>query len=180
MKSLISIFNQFTAWMRKDTDVMIRNSDSWGNDTFFQIKMATPCPQTKITSYINKDTNIMTPYPEVSGSTTIGGISTDIVADIVDGISNWVDDMDVYIRIQRVNSRGDALGRAILICVTNPTVGCPWLSMQRSDDSSYYVSQSLYENQSVGILDAFDDNTSLNIARQGDTDVKNWKIDIFA
>lgn len=177
MKKLIRIFNRLTAWMRKDTDVMVRNSDGWGDDVIYQIKMATPSPETKITQYIDKNTNIMSPFPEVSGSTTVGGISTDIVADIVDGISNWVNDMDVYVRIQRVTSRGDNIGKALLICITNPTVGCPWVSIQKSDDE-YYNEYSLEENHDVGVLDAFDDGTCLTIARQGDTDVKNWKIDI--
>ena len=177
MKKLIRTFNRLTAWMRKDTDVMVRNSDGWGDDVFYQIKMATPSPETKTIVYMDKNTNVMTPYPEVSGSTTIGGISMDIVSDIVDGISNWVNDMDTYVRIQRVTDKGDAIGKALLICVTNPTVGCPWFSIQRSDDD-YYQEYSLYENQGVGVLDAFDDGTSLNITRQGDTDVKNWKIDI--
>jgi hypothetical protein len=178
MDFFLSIFNKLTAWMRKDTDVMVRNSDGWGDDVFYQIKMATPSPQTKIVDYIDKNTNIMSPYPEVFGSTTVGGISMDIVADIVDGISNWVDDMDVYVRIQRVTSKGDNLGNALLFCFTNPTVGCPWFSIQRSDDSMYYFEKSLDENTGVGVLDAFEDGTSLNITRQGDSDVKNWKIDI--
>ena len=177
MKKLISLFNRYTAWMRKDTDVMVRNSDGWGDDVFYQIKMATPSPEAKTTVYIDKNTNIMSPYPEVSGSTTVGGISADIVADIVDGISNWVNDMDVYVRIQRVTSRGDNIGKALLICVTNPTVGCPWFSIQRSGDD-YYQSYSLDEGHFAGVIDAFDDGTELTITRQSDTDVKNWKIDI--
>jgi hypothetical protein len=177
-KKLLSIFKRLTAWMVKDTDVMVRNSDGWADDVFYQIKMATPSPETKTISYIDKDTNIMSPFPEVSGTTTIGGISTDIVADIVDGISNWVNDMDVYIRIQKVTRNGDPIGKALLMCFTNPSVGCPWFSIQRSDDSWYYFEKSLYENQGVGVLDAFDDGTSLDIRREGDTDVKNWKIDI--
>ena len=178
MKFLSSIFNRLTAWMRKDTDVMVRNSDGWGDDIFYQVKMATPSPEDKIIEYIDKNTNIMSPFPEVSGSTTVGGISMDVVADIVDGISNWVNDMDVYVRIQRVTSKGDNVGKALLFCFTNPTVGCPWFSIQRSDDSWYYFEKSLDENTGVGVLDAFDDGTSLSITRQGDTDVKNWKIDI--
>jgi hypothetical protein len=177
MKKLISLFNRYTAWMRKDTDVMVRNTDNWGDDVFYQIKMATPSPEIKTIVYMDKNTNVMTPYPEVSGSTTVGGISMDIVADIVDGISNWVNDMDVYVRIQRVTSRGDNIGKALLICVTNPTVGCPWFSIRRSDDD-YYQEYSLYEGHSAGVLDAFDDGTELTITRQDDTDVKNWKIDI--
>lgn len=177
MINFISFFNRCTAWMRKDTDVMVRNTDGWGDDVFYQIKMATPCPENKIISYIDKNTNIMSPYPEVSGSTTVGGISMDVVADIVDGISNWANDMDAYVRIQRVTSRGDAVGKALLICVTNPTVGCPWFSIQKSDDD-YYQSYSLDEGHGVGVLDAFDDGTSLNIKRESDSDVKNWKIDI--
>ncbi len=177
MKKLVSIFNKMTAWFRKDTDVMVRNSDGWGDDVFYQIKMATPSPEEKKTVYMDKNTNVMTPYPEVSGSTTVGGISTDVVADIVAGISSWVNDMDVYVRIQRVTSRGDNIGKALLICVTNPTVGCPWFSIQKSDDA-YYQSYSLDEGHSAGVLDAFDDGTELTITRQGDTDVKNWKIDI--
>jgi hypothetical protein len=177
MKNLFHIFNKFTAWARKDTDVMVRNSDEWGDDVFYQIKMATPSPESKVIQYIDKNTNIMSPFPEVSGSTTVGGISMDIVADIVDGISNWVNDMDVYIRIQRVTSQGDEIGKALLLCFTNPTVGCPWVSIQKSDDD-YYQEYSVYENNGVGVLDAFNDGTSLNITRQGDTDVKNWKIDI--
>jgi hypothetical protein len=176
-KMLWSFFNRCTAWMRKDTDVMVRNSDDWGDDVIYQIKMATPCPETKTIVYMDKHTNVMTPYPEVSGSTTVGGISMDIVADVVDGISNWMNDMDVYVRIQRVTSRGDAIGKALLICITNPTVGCPWFSIQKSDDA-YYQEYSLYEGHSVGVLDAFDDQTCLTISRQNDTDVKNWKIDI--
>jgi len=177
MKFLKSIFNRVTAWICKDTDVMVRNSDGWGDDVFYQIKMATPSPETKITVYIDKNTNIMSPFPEVSGTTTIGGISADFVADIVDGVSNWVNDKDVYVRIQRVTSRGDNVGKALLICITNPTVGCPWVSIQKSDDD-YYNEYSLAENQDVGVFDAFDDGTCLTITRQGDTDVKNWKIDI--
>jgi hypothetical protein len=177
MKFLSSIFNRLTAWMRKDTDVMVRNGDGWGDDVFYQIKMATPSPEAKTTVYIDKNTNIMSPYPEVSGSTTVGGISMDIVADIIDGISNWVNGMDVYVRIQRVTSHGDNVGKALLLCFINPTVGCPWVSIQKSDDD-YYQEYSVYENNGVGVLDAFDDGTSLNITRQGDTDVKNWKIDI--
>lgn len=177
MKFLSSIFNRATAWMRKDTDVMVRNSDGWGDDVYYQVKMATPSPETKITQYIDRNTNIMSPFPEVSGSTTVGGISTDIVADIVDGVSNWVNDMDVYVRIQRVTSRGDNIGKALLLCFINPTVGCPWFSIQKSDDE-YYQEFSLYENHDVGVFDAFDDETSLTITRQEDTDVKNWKIDI--
>jgi len=178
MKKFIRIFNRLTAWFRKDTDVMVRNSEGWGDDVFYQIKMATPSPESKTTVYIDKNTNLMSPFPEMSGSTTVGGISMDLVSDIVDGISGWVNDMDVYVRIQRVTSHGDAIGKALLLCFINPTVGCPWFSIQRSDDSWYYVEKSLYENNSVGVLDAFDDDTSLTITRQGDTDVKNWKIDI--
>ena len=177
MKKLIRIFNRLTAWMRKDTDVMIRNSDGWGDDVFYQIKMATPSPENKITVYIDKNTNIMSPFPEVSGSTTVGGISTDIVADIVAGISSWVNDMDVYVRIQKVTSHGDAIGKALLLCFINPTVGCPWFSIQKSDDT-YYREYSLYEDHGIGVLDAFDDGTCLTVTRQDDTDVKNWKIDI--
>jgi hypothetical protein len=177
MKKLVSIFNRLTAWFRKDTDVMVRNTDSWGDDVIYQIKMATSCPEAKTIVYMDKNTNVMTPYPEVSGSTTVGGISEDVIADIVDGISNWVNSMDVYVRIQRVTSRGDAIGKALLICVTNPTVGCPWFSIQKSDDP-YYQAYSLDEGHFAGVLDAFDDGTELTITRQGDTDVKNWKIDI--
>ena len=178
MINFASLFNRYTAWMRKDTDVMVRNSPDWGDDVFYQIKMATPSPETKTTSYMDKNTNVMTPYPEVSGSTTVGGISMDIVSDIVAGISSWANDMDTYIRIQRVTSRGDEIGKALLICVTNPTVGCPWFSIQRSDDDLYYQSYSLDEGHYVGVLDAFDDGTGLTITRQSDSDVKNWKIDI--
>ena len=160
MKFLKSIFNRYTAWMRKDTDVMVRNGDGWGDDVFYQVKMATPSPETKITQYIDKNTNIMSPFPEVSGSTTVGGISMDIVADIVDGISNWVNDMDVYVRIQRVTSHGDVIGKALLICITNPTAGCPWVSIQKSDDD-YYQEYSVTENNGVGVLDAFDELLSI-------------------
>ena len=172
-----NIFNRLTAWTRKDTDVIVRNSVDWDDSIFYQIKMATPSPETKVVQYIDKNTNIMSPFPEVSGSTTVGGISMDVVADIVAGISSWINDMDVYVRIQKVTSRGDAIGKALLLCFINPTVGCPWVSIQKSDDD-YYQEYSVYENKGVGVLDAFDDGTSLNITREGDTDVKNWKIDI--
>ena len=172
-----NIFNRLTAWTRKDTDVIVRNSVDWDDNIFYQIKMATPSPETKVVQYIDKNTNIMSPFPEVSGSTTVGGISMDVVADIVAGISSWINDMDVYVRIQKVTSRGDAIGKALLLCFINPTVGCPWVSIQKSDDD-YYQEYSVYENNCVGVLDAFDDGTSLNITREGDTDVKNWKIDI--
>ena len=171
------ILSSLTAWIRKDTDVMIRNSDKWGDDVFYQIKMATPSPETKIDRYINKSTNIMSPFPEISGSTTVGGISMDFVSDIIDGISSWLNHLDVYIRIQRVTDRGDNIGKALVLCVTNPTFGCPWVSIQKSNDD-YSRQYSVSENTSVLLLDAFDDGTPLNIARQGDTDVKNWKITI--
>ena len=40
MKKIISTFNKLTAWTRKDTDVMVRNSDGWGDDVFYQIKIS--------------------------------------------------------------------------------------------------------------------------------------------
>lgn len=177
MKFLKSFLNRLTAWSRKDTEVMVRNSPGWGDDVFYSVKMATPSPESKVSQYIDKNTNIMSPFPEISGTTTIGGVSADLVADIVDGISSWINDMDVYVRIQRVTSRGDNIGKALLFCITNPTVGCPWISIQKSNDN-FYQEYSLYENHSVGILNAFGDNVCLTITRQGDTDVKNWKIDI--
>ena len=91
-----NIFNRLTAWTRKDTDVIVRNSVDWDDNIFYQIKMATPSPETKVVQYIDKNTNIMSPFPEVSGSTTVGGISMDVVADIVAGISSWINDMDFW------------------------------------------------------------------------------------
>lgn len=176
MKKIFRFLNQLTAWMRKDTRVVVRGNENWDDGTCYMIKMATPSPQTKITQVIDKNTNVMTPFPEVTGSTSIS-ISTDWISDIVEGINSWINSMDVYVRCQQVDSRGENIGRPYLISIVNPTVGCPWFCVQIGDDDEYYQEYSLYENKGVGII--LKDGRSLLITREGDTDVKEWKIDIY-
>jgi hypothetical protein len=164
--------DRYTAWFRKDSRLVIRNGqDIIDNNLFYSIHMATPNPQTKSSFVIDKDTNV-TNFPELTGNNDVD-ISLDWIQDIVNGITSWVS-MDVYSRCQQVTDRGDNLGDAILVSVYNPTIGCPYCIIQTS--GGFYWSQSLDENKSIGVL--MGDGRCFTVTRDGDSDVKEWKVDI--
>lgn len=171
-RDLYDSFNQSTAWLRKDSRLLIRNGQGIieGNK-FYSIRMATPDPETKTSSVIDKDTNV-TNFPELTGCDDVS-ISTDWISDIIQGIDSWVS-MDVYSRCQQVTDRGDNIGEALLVSVFNPTVGCPYCIIQTT--GGFYWSQALDENHSIGVL--LKDGRSLTVYRDSDSDVKEWKVDV--
>lgn len=171
MKSLMRLFNRYTAWLRKDSRLVIRNGPDWDDNKFYSIRMATPDPETKTSNVIDKNTNV-TNFPELTGCDDVT-ISTDWIQDIIQGIDSWVD-MDVYSRCQQVDSRGENIGEAFLVSVFNPTIGCPYCIIQTSD--GFYWSQSLYEGHSVGVI--LKDGRCMTVTRDNDSDVKEWKVDV--
>lgn len=171
LQQLIKLFNRYTAWLRKDSRVVIRNNPDWPASTFYSIRMATPDPETKTSAVINKDTNVMT-FPELTGCDDVT-ISLDWLQDIIQGIDNWVD-MDVYARCQQVTDRGDNIGNGLLVSVINPTIGCPYFIFQDTD--GFYYSASLDENKGVDFM--LKDGRSISVHREGDSDVKEWRVDV--
>jgi len=172
MFDIIDAFNKYTAWLRKDSRIVVRNGQSLiDGNKFYSIHMATPDPETKTSNVIDKSTDV-TNFPELSGCDDVT-ISTDFISDIISGIDNWFD-MDVYARCQQVNDRGDNIGEAILVSVFNPTVGTPYAYIQTSGGFSYCA--TLDENKAVDLM--MTDGRSVRIAREGDSDVKEWRVDV--
>ena len=166
------LFDRWTAWLRKDSRLVIRNNPDWPSTTFYSIRMATPDPQTKTSNVIDKNTNV-TNFPELTGADDVS-FSLDWLQDIIQGIDSWVE-MDVYARCQQVNDRGDNIGNALLASVYNPTVGCPYFIFQSTD--GFYYSKALYENTGVDFM--LSDGRSVSVRREGDSDVKEWRVDIW-
>jgi hypothetical protein len=162
----------YAGWFRKDSRLVIRNGQGIiDGNKFYSVHMATPNPQTKTSAVIDKDTNV-TNFPELTGDND-ADISLDWIQDIINGIDSWTS-MDVYSRCQQVTDRGDNINEAILVSVYNPTIGCPYCTIQTS--GGFYWSQSLDENTGVGVL--LKDGRSFSVRRNGDSDVKEWKVDI--
>lgn len=173
MIDLVKFFNRYTAWLRKDSRIVVRNGQGIiDGNKFYSIHMATPDPQTKTASVIDKDTNV-TNFPELSGCDDVD-ISTDWIQDIVNGIDSWFS-MDVYSRCQQVTDRGDDIGEAVLVSVFNPTIGCPYAYIQTS--AGFFYKATLYENQAVDLMLPQSGRT-FRIARDSDSDVKEWKVDV--
>jgi hypothetical protein len=169
---IIDIFNRYTAWLRKDSRLVVRNGQGIiDGNKFYSVRMATPDPESKTSAVIDKDTNV-TNFPELTGCDDVS-ISLDWIQDIIQGIDSWFS-MDVYSRCQQVTDRGDNIGEAILVSVFNPTVGCPYCIIQTS--GGFYWSQSLYEGHSVGVL--LEDGRCFTVTRENDSDVKEWRVDI--
>lgn len=171
-KFIVRYFNRYTAWLRKDSRLLVRNGEGIiDGNKFYSIRMASFDPEQKTSNVIDKDTNV-TNFPELTGCVGVSP-STDWIADIVEGIDSWVE-MDVYARCQQVDSRGNNIGEAFLVSVFNPTIGCPYCIVQSSD--GFYFSQSLYEGHSLGVI--LSDGRTMTVYRDSDTDVKEWKVDV--
>lgn len=172
LKFFYNYFNRYTAWLRKDSRLVVRNGQGIiDGNKFYSIRMATFDPETKTSNVIDKDTNV-TNFPELTGCVGVDP-STDWISDIVQGIDSWVE-MDVYARCQQVTDRGDNIGEAVLVSVFNPTIGCPYCIIQTS--GGFYYSQSLYEGHSISLM--MTDGRTMTVTRDSDSDVKEWKVDV--
>jgi hypothetical protein len=171
MNLLITLFNRWTAWLRKDSRLVIRNNPDWPDSTIYSVRMATPDPQTKTSSTIDKNTDVRN-FPELTGADDVS-FSLDWLQDILQGIDSLFE-MDVYARCQQVNSRGDNIGDGLVASVYNPTVGCPFFRFQSTD--GFYYSRALDENTGVDFM--LNDGRTVSVRREGDTDVKEWRVDI--
>jgi hypothetical protein len=171
-KDLIKKFNYYTAWLRKDSRIVVRNGQGLINgNKIYSVSMASPDPETKTYNVITKDTNV-TNFPELSGCDDVT-ISTDFISDIIAGIDNWFE-MDVYSRCQQVDDRGEPIGEAILVSVFNPTIGCPYAYIQTT--GGFFYQATLYENHSVDLM--MGDGRTMRITRDSDSDCKEWKVDV--
>lgn len=160
------------AWFRKDSRIVVRNGQSIiDNGKFYSVRMASYDPQEKTSSVIDKDTTVTT-FPDMQGCVGVSP-SLDWVSDIVEGIDSWAE-MDVYARCQQVTDRDDNIGEAILVSVFNPTVGCPYAYIQTS--GGFFYCATLDENKAVDLM--LTDGRSMRIAREGDSDVKEWRVDV--
>lgn len=172
MIAFVKLFNRYTSWFRKDSRLVIRNGQGIiDGNKFYSVRMATPDPETKTSSVIDKDTNV-TNFPELTGADDVT-ISLDWIQDIIQGIDSWTE-MDVYSRCQQVTERGDNIGNALLVSVYNPTVGWPYFIFQDTD--GFYFSKSLDQNQGVDFM--LKDGRTISVHRESDSDVKEWKVDI--
>lgn len=172
MLDLVKLFNKYTAWLRKDSRLVVRNGQSLiDGNKFYSIHMASPDPEAKTASVIDKNTDVTT-YPELSGCDDVT-ISLDWLQDIIQGFDSWFE-MDVYARCQQVDDRGENIGEAILVSVFNPTVGCPYAYIQTS--GGFFYQATLIENKSVDLM--MGDGRTMRITRDSDSDVKEWKVDV--
>lgn len=168
----MNILKKIKAWLRKDSRILVRNGQGIiDNSKFYNIKMATPNPQSTTANVIDKNTNV-TNFPELSGNND-GDISGDWIQDIISGISS-LSSMDVYARCQQVDDRGNNIGEAVLVSVYNPTIGCPYCIVQTT--GGFYYSKSLTENTALDLM--MTDGRTMRIFRDYDSDVKEWKLDV--
>lgn len=159
-------------WFRKDSRILVQNGQTLiDNSKFYNIKMATPNPQTRIDTVIDKTTNV-TDFPVLSGNNS-GDISSDPFADILSAIDT-IFSMDVYARCQQVDDRGTNINEGILVSVYNPTIGCPYCVVQTT--SGFLYIKSLNENSGLDVMLA--DGRIMTVYRGNDSDVKEWKVNV--
>jgi len=166
------MINRFSGWLTKDSRILVRNGQSIiANNKFYSIHLATPNPETKTSSILDKDTNV-TNFPELSGNDDIN-ISDDWIQDIIDGIVGW-ESMDVYARCQQVTDRAENIGEGILVSVNNPTIGTPYCIVQTTD--GFYFKDTFRQNKGLDVI--LKDDRCVRVYRDSDTDLKEWKIDV--
>ena len=166
------MIDRLFGWLTKDSRILVRNGQSIiDNNKFYGIRLATPNPETKTSSVIDKNTNV-TDFPDLSGDNDVT-ISLDWIQDIVDGIDSW-ESMDVYARCQQVTDRAENVGEAILVSVNNPTIGEPYCIVQTTD--GFYFKHAFDENKGVDVM--LKDGRCVRVYRDSDTDLKEWKIDV--